>query len=176
VAEVTEIVCTDAQTQVIIRNRYKYIWRITYADGTVLDQISPTGEESKIDFLRPMSEIAWLPTMPGLKSASIQLRPGQHPILLRRTFCLLQGGSTFIASYLIGVEQLQPDQTLGRSVCFLSPPAEGLVIEVTTKDGAVIPTQRIVKFDGAIEQTSDHINFQSAAEKWYAEVKPVVAA
>ena len=160
--------CTPAQEAVIRSNRYKYVWRIVYSDGQILDQLDKDGVEQKIDFLRPMSEVSWLAASPGLPSATITLRQDEQIVIARRTM-MMMNGSTFIGSYIIGKQHLMQDGSLRRNVCFISPPAEGLVLRAGK--------QEVLQFPGEIEETQgDYAEFISAAQRWVAETKPLVVA
>lgn len=164
------IAFNPAQSEAIVRNKYKYVWRIKYRDGEVVEQLGADGAERKLDFLRPVEEVAWVPARSGLQEAAVTLKPGQQPVLARRTFQMMNG-TTFIASYLIGAEQLQADGTLRRKVWFLSPPAEGIILDRESDKKVPIT----IKFPGAVEETEDHLNFQSAAQRWMSEQKPLIA-
>lgn len=176
---------TTAQGDAIIRNQYKYTWRIKYRDGEVVEQLDGEGNERKIDFLRPIAEASWVPARSGLQEATVSLLPGQQLVLARRTFQLLNG-SHFVASYLLGVEQLQQDGTLRRVVWFISPPAEGLAVEylkdkdgnpLKDKAGKELKKAKPLWFRGAVEKCeSPYTEFTSAAQRWVAEHKPVVMA
>jgi hypothetical protein len=168
---------TPAQGDAIIRNQYKYVWRITYRDGEVVNQLDGDGGERKLDFFRPIAEASWVPTRSGLQEASVALLPGQQLILARRTFQLMNG-THFIASYLLGVEQLKEDGTLKRVVWFISPPAEGLAVrEESGPDGKKTKCRVALNFPGAVEKAEgSHAEFLSAAQKWVNAEKPLVMA
>lgn len=168
---------TPAQGDAIIRNQYKYVWRIKYRDGEVVNQLTPDGDECKLDFIRPIAEASWVPTRSGLREASVVLLPGQQLVLARRTYQLLSGAN-FIASYLIGVEQLDKDGAMKRTVWFLSPPAEGLALRAESDEAGNQAQKRIaLNFPGAVEKTEDsYADFLSAAQRWIRTEKPVVMA
>ena len=85
-------------------SRPAYTWRLTLDDGSVVSQYDEMGEEvlfGSVDLTR-VREASWVPIrhLTGRKTHTVELDPGQTPILRRRH--RVTGNRDTVIMYILG--------------------------------------------------------------------------
>lgn len=161
---------TEEQTRYILESKFRFLWRITYADGKVIDQLDSAGREQKIDFFSPASRVEWISLYPGQQSAKLDIPPGCVFKLWRNVINKMDGVS-FIGAYILGYDEPQVDGSLKENWYYISPLRKILVRKV--QDGGK-PTLEEMTFDQQLEgpETKD---FKYAMWRWWEKNSHLVA-
>lgn len=157
---------------------FKYIWRIEYANGSVLTQYDDAGVEQKLDFSLPISAASWVPIDPCLHAPKLVLAEGHKLCIFRRVF-LSSDGQKHIC-YGLGSEQ-NVEGKVQKQIWYLTPSFPLPVTYALCADpssheapGPHVETATLL-FPGSFEESGDP-DFVCFLQRWLTEIVPVTVA
>lgn len=156
----------------------KYVWRIEYADGSVLTQYDDHGVECKLDFTRPIKQATWIPLDPCLQAPLLALEEGAKLCIFRRVFLSSDGGKHIC--YGLGSEK-NIEGRVHKRIWYLTPAfdlreAHALCAD-PEKHEAPGPHAKsfTFSFPGSFEE-SDDPEFVCFLQRWLTEILPLARA
>jgi len=162
---------TEAQARYIIQSKFRFVYRIYYADGFVLNQLDAAGVEQKIDFLRPARRIEWVSVVPGQRSFHLDVPP-ETVFRIWRNVIKKMGAPDIIGGYILGYDRFRDGQLTEQSWYYCSPLRQLLLKDLV---GTSESKTRLFQFEQQFEGPQPE-GFKYAFNRWWENNSHLVIA